>query len=93
MSGTTAYLSRAEQSRWRDRVTSVGTDDEKREHICPLEEYVRRLTGEIVAKISRVYLSRAERSRWRDKVTSVGADDEKRGKYLSFRGKCSPFNE
>jgi len=27
LSGTTAYLSRAEQSR-RDRVTSVGTDDE-----------------------------------------------------------------
>ena len=93
MSGTTAYLSSFEQSRWRDRVTSVRTDDEKREHSCPLEEYVRRLTGEIVAKISRVYLSRAERSRWRDKVTSVGADDEKRGKYLSFRGKCSPFNE
>jgi len=28
LSGTTAYLSRAEQSRWRDRVTSAGTDDE-----------------------------------------------------------------
>jgi len=53
LSGTTVYLSRAEQSRWRDRVTSVETDDEKREHICPLEEYVRRLTGEIVAKILR----------------------------------------
>jgi len=53
LSGTTAYLSRAEQSRWRDRVTSVGTDDEKREHSCTLEEYVRRLTGEIVEKISR----------------------------------------
>jgi hypothetical protein len=47
----------------------------KRQHICPLEEYVRRLTGEIVVKIS-VYLSRAERSCWRDRVTSVGADDE-----------------
>ena len=78
MSGTTVYLSRAEQSRWRDKVTSVVTDAKKQEHICPLEEYVRRSTGEIVVKISRVYLSRAERSRWRDKVTSVGADDEKR---------------
>ena len=28
LSGTTAYLSRAEQSLWRDRVTSVGTYDE-----------------------------------------------------------------
>jgi hypothetical protein len=25
----------------------------KRQHICPLEEYVRRLTGEIVVKISQ----------------------------------------
>ena len=28
-------------------------DDEKRENSCPLDEYVRRLRGEIVAKISR----------------------------------------
>jgi len=35
------------------KVTSVGADNEKRKHIHPLEEYVRRLTGEIVAKISR----------------------------------------
>jgi hypothetical protein len=48
------YLSRAQRSRWRDRITSVGTDDEKLEHICPLDEYVRRLTGEIVEKMSRV---------------------------------------
>jgi len=26
------------------------SDAEKREHICPLEEYVRRSTGEIVGK-------------------------------------------
>jgi hypothetical protein len=25
----------------------------KRQHICPLEEYVRRLTGEILVKISQ----------------------------------------
>jgi hypothetical protein len=50
LSGTTVYLSRAERSRWRDKVTSVVTDAEKREHICPLEEYVRRSTGEIVEK-------------------------------------------
>jgi len=37
---------------------SVGTDDEKREHICPLEEHVCRLTGEIVEKISRDIVSR-----------------------------------
>ena len=30
-----------------DRVTSVGLTT-KREHSCPSEEYVRRLTGEIV---------------------------------------------
>jgi len=29
---------------------TVGADGEKREHSSPLEEYVRRLTGEIVAK-------------------------------------------
>jgi hypothetical protein len=28
LSGTTVYLSRAERSRWRDRVMSVGADDE-----------------------------------------------------------------
>jgi hypothetical protein len=59
LSGTTVYLSRAEWSRWRDKFTSVGSDDETREHICLLEKYVRRLTGEIVEKTSRVYLSRA----------------------------------
>ena len=47
LSGTTAYLSRAEQSRGRDRVTSVGLTT-NREHSCPSEEYVRRLAGEIV---------------------------------------------
>ena len=47
LSGTTAYLSRAEQSPARDRVTSVGLTT-KREHSCPSEEYVRRLAGEIV---------------------------------------------
>jgi len=46
LSGTTVYLSRAEQSRGRDGVTSVGLTT-KREHSCPSEEYVRRLTGEI----------------------------------------------
>jgi hypothetical protein len=76
LSGTTVCLSRSEQSRWRDKFTSVGTDDETREHICLLEEYICRLTGEIVEKTSRGYLSRAERSRWSDKVTSVGTDDE-----------------
>ena len=36
-----------------ENVMSVGTDDERREHSCPLEEYVLHLTGDIVAKISR----------------------------------------
>ena len=49
-SGTTVYLSRVEWSRWRDKFTSVGSDDDTREHICLLEEYVRRLTGEIFEK-------------------------------------------
>jgi len=29
LSGTTAYLNRTERSRWRDKVTSFGTDDDK----------------------------------------------------------------
>jgi hypothetical protein len=37
-------------------VTSVGLTT-KREHICPLEEYIRRLMGEISVKISRVILA------------------------------------
>ena len=31
------------------------SDADGREHTCPLEEYVRRPTGEIVGNISRVY--------------------------------------
>ena len=31
------------------------SDADGREHTCPLEEYVRRSTGEIVGNISRVY--------------------------------------
>ena len=31
------------------------SDADGREHTCPLEEYVRRSTGEIVGNISRIY--------------------------------------
>jgi len=57
------------------------SDAEKREHICPLAEYVRRSTGEIVVNISRVYLSRAERFRSRDKVTSVRLTPKNKHSY------------
>ena len=90
MSGTTVYLSRAEQSRWRDRVTSVGTDDEKREHICPLEKYVRRLTGEIVAKISRFISAGLSGLVGETRLRQLCLTP-KTGTYLSFRGICSPF--
>jgi hypothetical protein len=43
LSGTTAFLIRAEQSRVETRVLSVGADDEKRERSYPTGEYVRRI--------------------------------------------------
>jgi len=43
-----------EFSRRETRVYVSVSDSEKREHICPLEEYGRRSTGEIVVKISQV---------------------------------------
>jgi len=61
------------------------SDAEKREHICPLEEYVRRSTGEIVVNISRVYLSRAERSHWRDRVSSVCLTPKNRNTAILLR--------
>jgi hypothetical protein len=48
------FLSRAERSRWRETVTSVGVTT-TRERISPLGECVRCLTGEIGVKISRVF--------------------------------------
>ena len=74
--GQQFILSRAERSHWRDKVSSV-SDAEKREHTCPLQEYVRRSTGEIVVNISRIYLSRAERSHWRRQGFVSVSDAEK----------------
>jgi len=64
------------------------SDAKKRENTCPLEEYVRRSTGEIVENISRVYLSRAEWSHWRDKVSSVCLTPRNEN-IVSFKGICS----
>ena len=60
------------------------SDAEKREHICPLEEYVRRSTGEIDVRNLTGYLSRAEQSRWRDRVMSAGTDVVSQEHKLSY---------
>ena len=78
-------LSRAERSHWRDKGFVSVSDAEKREHTCPLEEYVRRSTGEIVENVSWGYLSRAERSHWRDEVTSVCLTPKNRNTAILLR--------
>jgi len=62
------------------------SDAEEREHTCPLEEYVRRSTGEIVENISRGLFSAGLSGLIRgDKVTSVCLTPKNRNTAILLR--------